>query len=125
MIKLNSKKLTKIVSVLMIVMMILSIACTVFGADPGDFKGDESGTGASKAKTIINQVIGMAQVIGVGVAVIMLIVLAIKYISAAPSDKADIKKSAAIYITGAVLLFGASGLLQIVKGFGDTINGTK
>ena len=52
----------------------------------------------------------------------MLIVLAIKYISAAPSDKADIKKSATAYIIGAVVLFAASGVIQIIKNFAnDTI----
>ena len=55
-------------------------------------------------------------------AVIMLIVLAIKYVSAAPSEKADIKKSAIVYVIGAVLLFAATGVLQLVKGLADTIN---
>ena len=56
------------------------------------------------------------------IAVIMLIVLAIKYISAAPSEKADIKKSATIYIVGAVLLFAASGVLAIIQGFAENID---
>ena len=47
----------------------------------------------------------------------MLIVLAIKYISAAPGDKAEIKKHAVIYIVGAVVLFAASGIIQIIKTF--------
>ena len=126
MLNLNSKKLIKIVSTIIMVLMILSIVgnvFNVFAADPGDFTGDETGAGAVKSKTLINQILGIVQVIGVGVAVIMLIALAIKYISAATTDKAEIKKSATMYIVGAVLLFGATGLLQIIKGFGDTING--
>lgn len=120
----NSKKLTKIVSIIMTIMMILSITSTVFAdmPDPKSFTGDTSSGAASSANTIINQILGVVQIIGVGVAVIMLIVLAIKYISAAPGDKAEIKKSAVVYIVGAVILFGATGLLQIVKQFGITIN---
>ena len=47
----------------------------------------------------------------------MLIVLAIKYISAAPNDKAEIKKHAVVYVVGAVILFGATVILEIIKNF--------
>ena len=59
---------------------------------------------------------------GVATAVILLIILAIKYMQAAPGEKADIKKSAIVYVIGAVLLFAATGVLQLVKGLADTIN---
>ena len=54
----------------------------------------------------------------------MLIVLAIKYISAAPNDKAEIKKHAVVYIVGAIVLFAASALLGIVKNFATGISST-
>ena len=54
----------------------------------------------------------------------MLIVLAIKYISAAPGDKAEIKKHAVVYVVGAVILFAATGILQIIRTFAtQTITG--
>ena len=62
-----------------------------------------------------NQIIGIIQMVGVAIAVVMLIMLGIKYMIAAPDEKADIKKTATIYIIGAVILFGASGILQIIK----------
>ncbi|MCR5185689.1 MAG: pilin [Clostridia bacterium] len=75
-------------------------------------------TGVAKsAKEIIQSVLTIAQVIGVGVAVIMLIVLAIKYISAVPSDKAEIKKHMVVYAVGSIILFAASGILEIIKRF--------
>ena len=52
----------------------------------------------------------------------MLIVLAIKYISAAPSDKAEIKKHAVVYVVGAIVLFAASGILQIIKNFAGNVH---
>jgi hypothetical protein len=77
---------------------------------------DTTGT-AKAAQRILQAVLTITQVIGVGVAVIMLIVLAIKYISAAPSDKAEIKKHMVVYVVGAVVLFAASGILEIIKRF--------
>ena len=47
----------------------------------------------------------------------MLAVLAMKYMSAAPGEKATIKKHAAVYIVGAIVLFGAAGILNIIETF--------
>ena len=81
---------------------------------------DTSGA-AGSINRIVGSVLTVVQVVGCGVAVIMLIVLAIKYISAAPGDKADIKKHAVVYVVGAVVLFAASGILGIVKKFASNI----
>ena len=82
------------------------------------FSNAVDNTGASgTVSTIIGSIITIVQIIGVGVAIIMLIVLAIKYISAAPGDKADIKKHAVVYVVGAIVLFAASGILGIIKQF--------
>lgn len=80
---------------------------------------DSSGT-AKSVNNIVGSVLTICQVAGSGIAVIMLIVLAIKYLSAAPSDKAQIKNSAVIYIVGAVILFSASGILGIIRRFATT-----
>lgn len=83
---------------------------------------DTSGAGNS-IKEIIQSLVVILQVAAMGVAVIMLIVLAIKYMTSAPNDKADIKKSATAYIVGAVVLFAASGILGIIRKFAGNISG--
>lgn len=117
----SKKKIVKILSVaLMVVMIAMCLQNVAFAdmPDPSTFKGTSSNASNTFTKTL-NMILGVAQVIGVAVAVIMLIVLAIKYISSAPGDKADIKKHAVIYIVGAVVLFGASGLLGLIKQFSE------
>jgi len=119
-------KAIKILSFVMIVLMVTTALSTVFAAgevdllNPDSMKGTSTTT-STKASTLMNQILGIVQVVAMGIAVIMLVVLAIKYISAAPSEKADIKKSMITYIVGAVLLFGATGILQIVKTFTNTM----
>ena len=81
-------------------------------------KGDNSGAGTATTN-IIGALITVIQIIGTGVAIIMLLVLAIKYISASPGDKAEIKKNAVVYVVGAIVLFAATGILQIVKSFAE------
>ena len=116
-----SKKMVKVVSVLLMAVMMISVCGNVFATNLDIFESaiaasDTSGS-QSSITNIIGQIIKSAQIIGTGVAIIMLIVLAIKYISAAPSDKAEIKKSAVVYIVGAIVLFAASGILQIIRNF--------
>ena len=71
---------------------------------------------------VAKSVITITQVIGVGVAVIMLIVLGMKYMTAAVGERAEIKKHLGIYVVGAVVLFAASGILEIIKRFSDMVN---
>ena len=65
-------------------------------------------------RSIMGTIITVFQVVGTGIAIIMLTYLGIHYMFAAPSEKADFKKSATAYIVGAVILFAASGLLGII-----------
>lgn len=90
--------------------------------DPAAIKATDKSGVAKTAQNIAGEILAVVQVIGAAVAVIMLIILAIKYISAAPNDKAEIKKHAVVYIVGAVVLFAASGILGIIRGFAEQIN---
>ena len=121
-----TKKIMKIVAVLLVLVFSLSMVSFATedqsGLNIGAFKTVKDTTGASSSVTrIIGVIINIIQIVGTGVAIIMLIVLAIKYISAAPGDKADIKKHAVVYVVGAVVLFAATGILQIIKKFADNV----
>ena len=127
-----TKKVMKIVAILLVAMMVVAVGTQVVfatqsddGLDVTQFNGKKDNSGAAgSSQNIIGALINIVQIIGTGVAIIMLIVLAIKYISAAPGDKADIKKHAVVYVVGAIVLFGASGILQIIKSFSKNIQGT-
>lgn len=117
-------KVMKIVSLIITLILLVSITVPVFAA--GGVINSYQPTGANSAtsasvESISNQIIGIVQVVGVAIAVIMLIVLAIKYLTSSASDKAEIKKSAFIYVVGAICLFGAVGVMQIIKSFASQI----
>lgn len=84
-------------------------------------KVEDSANVMGKVQTISKSVITIFQVVGTGVAVIMLVVLAMKYMMAAPGDKADIKKHAIVYVVGAVSLFAAVGILTIIQKFSEIV----
>ena len=75
--------------------------------------------GADAITKIISAVLGVVRTAGAAVAVIILMTIAAKYIMASAGDRADIKKYAVNYVVGAIILFGASGILGLVKDFVD------
>ena len=62
-------------------------------------------------------ILGVVQVIGVSVGIILLIILGIKYMTSSTNDKATIKEKLIPYVIGAVLMFGGTGLLTIIANF--------
>lgn len=74
-------------------------------------------TAVTSVNNIAGAIISIAQVICAGVAIIMITVIAMKYMMAAPSEKADIKKHAVVYVVGAVIMFAATAILQIIQNF--------
>lgn len=86
--------------------------------DPNDYNsGGASNAATNAAQSIMGTGITVIRTVAIGVAIIMLTYLGIKYMMASPEDKASFKKSAEIYILGAVLLFGTSGILTLIQRF--------
>lgn len=123
-------KISKLIIAMLLIVFIATVACQAVLAQSSNgydartedlstmFMSSTDDSGASTAAAnIISMIISIAQVIGAGVAIIMLIVLAIQYIAASPEGKAEIKKNSTIYIVGAVILFAASGILGIIRRF--------
>lgn len=81
---------------------------------------DSTGTDA-KVNEITATVITSIRIVGICVAIVMLLTVAMKYMTAAPGDKADIKKSSIQYVVGAIVLFGAVGILSIISKFSTGI----
>ena len=72
---------------------------------------------AANVQNIAGKVLNIVQIVGVTVATIMLTILGIRYVSLSPNEKAEYKKGLAIYVIGAVLLFGASMLIGVIRNF--------
>lgn len=86
-----------------------------------DFEGNTEGQAAEKVTDISKNIIGIVQVVGTAAAVVMLVVLGIKYVVASASEKAEIKKSAPIYVVAAVFIFAAVNILAIIQDFAKDV----
>lgn len=122
-----NNKILKITKITLIIITIISILFAIEGivsaSGNGDIWAGPIATGGSlvdKTYSISGIILGVIQAVGMSIAVIILVWLGIKYIMASPDGKAEIKKQAFGYILGAVLLFGASWLVPLLKNVIDS-----
>ena len=117
------KKVIKILSIIIIVFFFLTTFSYVTASDPtniSEFIGKTTSV-VEDEKNVLNAVLSIIQVIGISVATIMLFVLGIKYMVSSVSERAEIKKHAIVYVVGAVMLFGSSAIVEILKAFSKNI----
>ena len=124
------KRTIKLASVLLLIAVISMTLTTMVSANggidaaniAGGLKGTTSNAQNDVAK-IGNQLIGIITTVGVVVAVIILLVLGIKYMMGSASEKAEYKKTMIPYLVGAILIFGASAITKVVVGLAQGITG--
>ena len=118
------KIIVGLITILLIILSLSNFAFAVTAADSISTLATTAGHAATNTsfQNVVGAIIAVTRVIATGVAIIMLVVLAMKYMMAAPGDKADIKKHAVVYVVGAVILFATSGILGIIAKFASVIS---
>ena len=111
--------------VLTMSMMLMVLSPVVFGEiqgqiDPASVSGaaDTSTAGIQK---VGNQIVTIVSVVGSLAAVIVLVVLGIKYMMGSAEERAEYKKTLMPYVIGAALVFAASAIAGMVYNFANTI----
>lgn len=119
--KIIKKYLIKFLLILLLVFLLMSSVYSVKAANPvkeWDLNvADNAKDGEEILVKVIATILDIVRTIGVAIAVIILMAVACKYIIASSGDRADIKKYAFNYIVGALILFGTSTIITIVKNF--------
>ena len=75
---------------------------------------DGDGANSEELKEKIENVLGIVQVIGSVVSVIMLMAIGIKYMLGSVEEKAEYKKTIIPYLIGAALVFSGTTIPQIL-----------
>ena len=124
------KKTSKILVALCMILAIVTMSVISFvsfaeGVTPKDFTGGNiDGSSTSGIINLGNQIVSVVRTVGVLVAVVILLVLGIKYMVGSAEEKADYKKSMIPYLVGAVLIFAASAITGIVYDMAMALNGS-
>lgn len=106
-----TKVAMKVLYSVIIFTMLISLITPVFGfTDP---KGVTS-TETTAFDDYISRILGVVQAIGIGVAVVILVVIGIKYMMGSAEEKADYKKTMIPYVVGAALIGTAPSIASAV-----------
>ncbi len=113
-------RMKKIVAIFLVIILCLTIMIPTmsYASDSGlgDLNAYGGGSGGSsaeleqKAETIL----GIIQIIGVVISVIMLIVIGIKYMMGSIEERAEYKQTLKPYLIGAFLLFSGTTVPQLI-----------
>lgn len=73
------------------------------------------GKTATATREILGMILDIVRTIGIGIALIILTYIGIKFMMASPSERANIKQYSMNFIIGAFILVGGVGILTIIK----------
>ena len=94
--------------------------------DPNQFEGYEGATQVNVTEDMTTgdlifkiggYVLNIVRIIALSWGILMLISIAIKYMTGSAQIKAQLKTDIPTYLIGAVILFGSAGLLTLIKFF--------
>ena len=117
------KKQVRIVSaILLILIALVSVSNVVLATQPVD--GALTTLGKNEANTSVisfgQKIVPIVRAIGVIAAVIILMVVGIKYMMGSAEEKAEYKKTIPAYIIGAILVFAASQIIGFIIEIANT-----
>ena len=117
-----SKKTMKILTTIATILLIVSMgASIVYGTTIGNVDISPDTTNTDNVTSIGNKIMGIIQVVGILAAVIILMVLGIKYMMGSAEEKAEYKKTMMPYIIGAILIFAAATIANAIYNFATGI----
>ena len=119
------KKLSKTLAILLLVVITMVMAMgNIVNASSSDQVDNLFKEGSVKVDGINSvgaNIVSIITTIGIIVAVIVLLILGIKYMMGSASEKAEYKKTMIPYLVGAVLIFGASAIAKAVIAMSESI----
>ena len=94
----------------------MSLAASQTGFNPGEFQAN-TGEATEQVQGFGQTILGIVSMAASVLAVIVLIVLGVKYMMGSAEEKAEYKKTMMPYIIGAALVFAASALAGMLYSF--------
>lgn len=114
-------KIKKVLKIMISIIILSIVICmclpknmsTAFSI--GNLSGNTAGT--TEVQTIGNKVVQIVSTVGSILSVIVIIVLGIKYMMGSVEERADYKKTMLPYLIGAIFIFAASNIANVVYQF--------
>ena len=112
----------KYISIILIILILCSSTLVLATNDPiGAMDGYQNQADSEWLNSIGSKIYGIILTVGSAIAIIGLIVMGIRFVTAAPSEKAKIKEDLIGFTIGVVILFCAIGIIGILKNIGEQV----
>ena len=85
--------------------------------------GNSTSVQTNDLTNVGNNIVAIIQVVGIVIAVIVLLVIGIKYMIGSASEKAEYKKTMIPYIVGALLIFAGTSLVRVIYSLSTSVAG--
>lgn len=123
-----SKNMVRVISLVILVLMLAMVVNPVAAASStaGGVTlptGEGATVNDTGIQNVANNVIGVLKVVGAAIAVIVLLIMGIKYLMASVEEKADFKKAMIPYVVGALLVFAAPWIAGFIIDLAASITG--
>ena len=113
-------KVIKIIFSILICIAIVSISYSVFAiVSPNEVEIGDDLPEVGELEKLGEDVLGIIQIVGIVVMVLILIFLGIKYMTGSVEDKAGYKKALVPYVVGCLILFAAPTIANVVYEMSD------
>ena len=119
-------KTIKLLSIVLVVAMMFTVVIGTTSMASSEVVDGLFGEGSADTEGIQNvgtNIVSIITTVGIIVAVIVLLILGIKYMMGSASEKAEYKKTMIPYLVGAILIFGASAIAKAVIAMSESITG--
>ena len=109
------KKTVKIMSVLLLVTMLLASVGSVVFADTASSVLNQMNQAQNQSVNGTNEITTLGgRIVGIVIAVIIILVIGIKYMIGSAEEKAEYKKTMIPYLVGAILIFAGATIVNVV-----------
>lgn len=127
--KSNLNLFIKLFLILAMLIMVFAMTSEVFAFNwssaVSDVEAEEGVTELNdSAISVTGAILSVVKYVATGIALIMIVIIAAKYMLASAGDRADIKKHAVAYVTGAMILFGSAAIVNLIQNFAESTIGS-
>ena len=120
--KINKKTMRIICAVVIALTVVMSLCNVCFALNVNEINPNNGSIKTDGGmEKVGSNIAAIIRNVGIVLAVVILMILGIKYMVGSAEEKADYKKSMIPYLVGAVVLFGASAIAGVVVSLSQNI----
>lgn len=118
----NNKTIKILFTILMMIIILFMFIANVSALDPADYMNPSHTANTTEIKNVGQKIFTLVRIVGITASVVVLVVIGIKYMMGSAEEKSEYKKTMLPYVIGALFIFSASVIAQIIYNVFSTVS---